>query len=281
MSARDSSKVGFGMRGQNEYDCLIFARQRTAGAVMVAAKLPLSLENKTTLSQPNTRQKGARRTLITVGFIVLLAAVLLWRYTPLAEWADPQRVASVMKGIGDVPWAPAIVVAVFVGGGLIVFPLTLLITATAVVFDPITALITSVTGSLASALLLYGIGHSLMRETVNHAFGKYVEKLRAALENSGIVAVATIRMVPIAPFTLVNLAAGSIGVRLRDYTLGTVLGVLPGTLALTAFGRQLRAIVERPTVGNIALLVAVIVGWVALSLALQRLVARRKAATRS
>ncbi|WP_348240396.1 TVP38/TMEM64 family protein, partial [Salmonella enterica] len=79
----------------------------------------------------------------------------------------------------------------------------------------------------------------------------YVERLRNALDRSGIVAVATIRMVPIAPFTLVNLAAGSIDVRLRDYALGTALGIIPGTAVLTAFGHQLRAIIERPTVANV------------------------------
>jgi len=202
--------------------------------------------------------------------------MLLWRYTPLAHWAEPQRVADAMRRIGDLPWAPVVVVIVFVIGGFVVFPLTLLITATAVVFAPITAVITSLAGALASALSLYGVGHTFMRQTVNHAFAKHVEKLRRALEHRGIVAVATIRMVPIAPFTLVNLAAGSIGVRMRDYALGTLLGLLPGTLALTAFGRQLRTIVEHPTPANVALLIAAIVAWLALSIGLQRFVARRK-----
>jgi uncharacterized membrane protein YdjX (TVP38/TMEM64 family) len=114
-----------------------------------------------------------------------------------------------------------------------------------------------------------------MRDTVVHAFSSAVEKLRSMLSHSGIFAVAAIRMVPIAPFTLVNLAAGAIGVRLRDYVIGTLLGLLPGTVALTAFGHQLREIIEHPTLTNVGLLLAAIAAWIGLSLALQRWVSRR------
>jgi phospholipase D1/2 len=91
-----------------------------------------------------------------------------------------------------------------------------------------------------------------------------------------VIAVATLRMLPVAPYTLVNLAAGSIDVRLRDYVLGTLLGILPGTIAVTAFGHQLREIVARPTLSNVGLLLAVIVAWVTLSLGLQRFLSKRK-----
>lgn len=210
-----------------------------------------------------------------VAVLIVSAGVLLWRYTPLAEWANPERVAAWMERMSGSAWAPLIVIVVFVVGGLIMFPLTLLIMATAIVFAPWMAASLSLVGSVANAIVLYLIGRSLMRDTMTHAFGSYVEKLRQALDHSGIIAVATVRMVPVAPFTLVNLAAGAVDVRLRDYVLGTLLGVLPGTIALTAFGHQIRAIVENPTLENVGLLVAAVAAWIALSLGLQRLVSRR------
>lgn len=227
------------------------------------------------MSERDTKQRSARLILLTVAVMVVAAAVLLWRYTPLAQWADPDRVTAWMESLRQSPWAPLIVVGVFVIGGLIVFPLVLLIAATATVFDPITAVCVALAGSLANAVTLYLIGRLVMRDTVMHAFATAVEKLQRALSHTGIVAVATVRMVPIAPFTLVNLAAGAIGVRLRDYVIGTLLGLLPGTLALTAFGRQLREIMEHPTAANVGLLVVVAAIWIGLSIALQRWAARR------
>jgi phospholipase D1/2 len=228
---------------------------------------------------PVSNQNSSRWILFAVALIVSAAAVVLWRYTPLAEWADPDRVAAWMQKLRSSAWAPLIVIGVFVIGGLIVFPLTLLITATAIVFDPLTAIAISIAGALANALTLYTLGRVVMRDTVVHAFSSAVEKLRSMLSRSGILAVATIRMVPIAPFTLVNLAAGAIEVRLRDYMIGTLLGVLPGTVALTAFGRQLREIVEHPNLKNVGLLAAAILAWIALSIALQRWASRRSGAT--
>jgi phospholipase D1/2 len=213
--------------------------------------------------------------LFAVAVLITAAGILLWRYTPLAQWADPQRIAAWMQTLRTSFWAPCIVIGAFVLGGLIVFPLTLLITATAVVFDPLTAIAISSAGALANAVTLYLLGKLVMRDTVMHAFSSAVEKLRGTLSHSGIFAVATIRMVPIAPFTLVNLAAGAIGVRLRDYVIGTFLGVLPGTIALTAFGHQLGEIIEHPTLTNVALLLAAIITWIALSFTLQRWVSRR------
>lgn len=232
------------------------------------------------MSASPSKQRTARWLILGVGVAVAATAVLLWRYTPLAEWADPDRIAEWMQRIRESAWSPVIVVIAFVIGGLIMFPLTLLITATAVVFPPWAAITLSLLGALANAVTLHVIGRSLMRETMTHAFGEYVEKLRRALDRSGVIAVATIRMVPIAPFTLVNLAAGAIDVRLRDYTLGTLLGILPGTIALTAFGHQLREILASPTLKNVGLLIAAVLAWIALSIGLQRLVSRRKAAER-
>jgi uncharacterized membrane protein YdjX (TVP38/TMEM64 family) len=221
------------------------------------------------------RQRKARWILLAVATVVIIGAVGLWRYTPLADWADPERVVAWMRTLRDSPWAAPLVIAAYVVGGLIAFPLTLLIAATALVFDPLIAIALSLTGSLANALTLYVLGRAVMRETVMHAFAGAVEKLRALLSHTGIIAVATIRMLPIAPFTFVNLAAGAIGVRLRDYLLGTLLGLLPGTLALTAFGRQLREIIERPTLKNVGLLLAALATWIALSILLQRWASRR------
>jgi len=232
------------------------------------------------MSAPHPKQRTARWVIACVASLVAIAAVGLWRYTPLAEFADPEQIATWMERMRESAWAPLIVLAAFVVGGLVVFPLTLLITATAIVFAPWIAIGLSLVGALLNAVTLYLIGRGLMRETMTHAFGAYVEALRRALDRSGVIAVATIRMVPVAPFTLVNLAAGAIDVRLRDYVLGTALGVLPGTVALTAFGHQLRAIIERPTLTNVGVLVGIVLAWIALSLALQRWVARRRPAPR-
>jgi uncharacterized membrane protein YdjX (TVP38/TMEM64 family) len=64
-----------------------------------------------------------------------------------------------------------------------------------------------------------------------------------------------LRVVPVAPFTVVNLVAGASHIRFRDFALGTLLGMIPGTLALVVLSDQVVAALRSPDAAHIALLV--------------------------
>lgn len=225
------------------------------------------------LPRPDARAK-ARWLLGVITLVIVSVAVVLWRFTPLAEWASAQRMAEVIADLQSAWWGALAVIAIYIVGGLIAFPLTLLIAATGVVFDPVTAVVLSFIGVLANATATYLVGATLIRGTMHAAFGRTIQRVNAALTDRGVIAVAVIRNIPLAPFTLVNIAMGAVGVRPRDYFIGTALGVAPGVTAFSVFGHQLRAILSRPTAANIALLAAAILGWIALSLLLQALISR-------
>jgi uncharacterized membrane protein YdjX (TVP38/TMEM64 family) len=60
--------------------------------------------------------------------------------------------------------------------------------------------------------------------------------------------------VPVFPFWLVNLAAAFVGVRLRTFVVGTVIGVIPGGFVYVNVGRRLGTIFdagEEPSLENI------------------------------
>lgn len=216
----------------------------------------------------------ARWLLAVVSLAVLGTALVIWRFTPLAEWATAQRMTELITALQAAWWGPAAVVALYIVGGLIVFPVTLLIAATGVVFDPAVAIALSFVGVLANATVTYAVGATVVRDTMHAAFGRTVQRVNAALKDRGVIAVAVIRNIPLAPFTFVNIAMGAVGVRWRDYLIGTALGITPGILAFSIFGHQLRAILSRPTLANLALLVAAILGWIALSVLLQAMISR-------
>src|SRR5262245_23687339 len=149
--------------------------------------------------------------------------------------ASGERVAQWLEGFAHFKWAPAVVVAVYIVGGLIMLPVMGLSAATAMVFKPAVAVATSFTGTMLSAALLYALGARFLRGRTKQLFGARMERIEKAFSKQGVIAVASVRMVPLAPFTVVNLAAGAIGVRFRDYMLGTALGVAPGITVLCLF----------------------------------------------
>lgn len=239
--------------------------------------VPPDTDAKSRFHTAAQQRARARWVLAAVLAVVLAAAGVLWRFTPLSQWADAERMAEWMDSLHAAWWAPLAVLGLYVLGGLIMLPITLLITATAVVFQPLQAAALSFIGVLANAAVTYAVGAHLVRDTLHAAFGHKVRRVSAAFADRGVIAVAAIRMVPIAPFSVVNIAAGSVALRQRDYLLGTALGIVPGILVLTLFGHQLRAILEHPSPSNLAMPAAVILGWIGLSLLLQRFVSRRNA----
>jgi phospholipase D1/2 len=203
--------------------------------------------------------------------LLIAAAIALWRFTPLADLATANELLSRLQSFADSRWSWIVMPFAYVIAGL-----TVLIAVTALMFEPVVAFVIAFTGTMANAVVTYWVGAKLLRGTAREAIGPAVTKLEAAMDSRGIIAVAVIRTLPIAPFTVVNMAGGLLGLRLRDYAIGTALGVAPGVTALTVFGHQLREVVREPTAGSVLTLVAILVGWIALSLLLQRVVSRRK-----
>jgi uncharacterized membrane protein YdjX (TVP38/TMEM64 family) len=124
-------------------------------------------------------------------------------------------------------------------------------------------------GVMASAALLYGVGFRFGGR-LSSTFGPAVPRVQAALAKRGIPAIAIIRNLPVAPFSLVNVVAGTIRVRFRDYMLGTAIGMLPGIAVLSFFGGQLRKLWEDPSPFRLLVVAGAWAGWMALSLVLQR-----------
>jgi phospholipase D1/2 len=223
---------------------------------------------------------GSRRRAIIAGLLIalLLGLAALWQWTPLGRRFDVESISRWMSVFANTPAAPVAVVGVFVAGGLIVLPVVALIVATALIFDPLTALACSFTGVLASAAATYGLGRLVGRDLVRRVLGARVDGLCGKIAARGLITVAVIRMLPVAPFGIVNVVAGACRVGVRDFFLGTMLGMAPGMLALTLFAGQVRTLIRRPGPLTIAVLVAIVALVLVARAVVRRMVVRRRAA---
>lgn len=213
-----------------------------------------------------------RRVLRLAGVVtVIVCFILLWRVTPLARWTDTASVEPMLETLRASTWAVPIVLGLFVLGSLVVFPVTVLIAATAIVLGPWSGFLWASVGSMAGALLTYLLGHVIGRRPFESLFGEWIHNVDQRLGRGGLVSVFLMRTVPVAPFTVVNIVAGASSIRLRDYLLGTVLGMGPGVAAITLLSDRLRALWEHPTPSRLALLAVAVCLWLAVVLGLQRL----------
>jgi phosphatidylserine/phosphatidylglycerophosphate/cardiolipin synthase-like enzyme/membrane protein DedA with SNARE-associated domain len=207
--------------------------------------------------------------------LVVLGIALAWRYTPLAQLVTADNVRAVLRGVRDEPWAILMVILVFVFAGAIVFPLNILILTTAAVFGPWLGILYGGAGTVTSGVVMFLIGGLLGREALYRMLG---ERWRHGLEGvrrRGLLAVVTFRLLPIAPFTLVNLAAGASGIRFVDFLVGTLIGMLPGLVLLSIMGDRIIRILAEPSAGDIAILILCVAGLIGLAIAAQALLGRR------
>jgi phosphatidylserine/phosphatidylglycerophosphate/cardiolipin synthase-like enzyme/uncharacterized membrane protein YdjX (TVP38/TMEM64 family) len=204
---------------------------------------------------------------LLAGFIVL---ALAWRFTPLSDYANPDSLLRWAESVRQLPFAPVLAVAAFVLGGLVMFPVMLLIVLTASIFEPVPAFMISLAGSLLSALLVYVIGSALGRESVRKVAGSRIHSISRQLGRHGLPSVLVVRVLPVAPYSVVNLIAGASHIKVGVFLLGTVLGMAPGILGMTLFGGQLMNALRSPGPVTLAILVLIVLLVVGLGALLRR-----------
>lgn len=209
-----------------------------------------------------------------IGFGAILAVfvvlALAWRYTPLADHATPDALLHWAATVRELPLAPVFAFLAFVLGGLIMFPAMLLIVLTASIFEPITAFAISLTGSLASALVVYGIGSLLGRDAVRKVAGSKIHTISRQLGRHGLASVLVVRIVPVAPYSVINLIAGASHINVGVFLLGTFLGMVPGIIGMTLFGGQLMNALRDPGPGTLAILALVVMVIIGLGAVIRR-----------
>jgi phospholipase D1/2 len=213
---------------------------------------------------------------IGLGLLGLAAA---WRYTPLREWADPERIATALEPYRTHVLALPATLLVFVVAELVLFPVLVLIFVCGVVFGPWRGALHALAGSLASALIPFAIGRWLGRDWVERRGGALVARVQQVLEKKGVIAVFLVRKVP-APFTLVNVVCGASAVTWTDFVLGTLLGMGTGVVLITVLGGQLLDLARDPDPGQILLSVALLLAPLGLALIAQRVVNQRRGESR-
>ena len=224
--------------------------------------------------------KAPLRTLTT--FTIALVAVLVltaaWSLTPLSELLDSRQIQIALTKIAASPWAPVYVMLAFLGGGLIAFPLTLTIAGTAAAFGPVLGFTYAALGSIASSVLLYAMGAWLGRKTLQSVLGPRLTRIREAICRRGILAIAAVRLVPVAPFTIVNMVAGACGIRFGDYIVGTALGLLPGLATMSLVGHQIFRVFAQPSTRDFLILTGALMLWLTVVLAAQLIALRARKA---
>jgi phospholipase D1/2 len=204
---------------------------------------------------------------------VWLALAELWE--PLARWTpdelrDPHRRSALLglagalvfaTGLG-VAWlalrdgallaaqrellaGPAFALAVALGVQVFL-PVSGMIFVGLLVLGPLAGGLFALAGALAGAVGGWALGRHWVGHRVERIAPARVAAFRRGLRQRSLLDVTAVRLAPVLPFTIGNLAAGAARVRLGEFVLATGLSLLPIWLILAVVVVAIRAVQRDP-----------------------------------
>ena len=132
------------------------------------------------------------------------------------------------------PWALPVAVGAFAVLAFLGVPQFVLIAAAVVAFGPWTGFLYSWIGTLVSSVVGFWLGRQFGAGVLRDFAGEGVNRFMRLIGRNGLTASLIVRLVPSAPFIVVNMAAGVTPMRFADFLIGTGIGIVP-KIALTAF----------------------------------------------
>ena len=176
--------------------------------------------------------------------LLLLGLTAAWRWTPLGDYFQPARAITALRQGGEALglW---LAVPVLTAALALAVPLSMLTLLAMVALGPWGGSAAILLSALLAAAFSQAVGRWLGHTVLLRLGGATVTRVSQSLARRGLWAVIGIRLVPLAPFAVVNMVIGSTHLRLRDMLLGTALGMLPATVAMALFTEQfLRALAQ-------------------------------------
>jgi phospholipase D1/2 len=226
-------------------------------AAMTAASLadmekPVSMETlvQQLAPEPQPRSDASPRfpwVKVLLGMAVVAMLTATWRFTPLAQMFTPDNVIGFFETFARHWWAPLLIMAAYTPASIVMFPRPVITLAAVVSFGAWAGFALAMTGVLLASAIGYYAGRRFGRQTVRRLAGPRLNRLMQVLRSRGVIAITAVRLVPLAPFIVESMVAGAIHMKLWQLTLGTFLGMLPGTLMATILGDAIESALHDPS----------------------------------
>jgi uncharacterized membrane protein YdjX (TVP38/TMEM64 family) len=200
-------------------------------------------------------QRAAR---LAVLGLVAGGVVTAWRWKAVL---DPM---AITVAIGRYPAAPLAFIAVHIAASLVFVPRTLLAIVAGLLFGAFWGIVWGVLGSIAGAVMGFLVARYLGSGLIRFQRATRITPLLERIERGGWRAVTLLRLIPIIPHSLANFGLGLTRLPLGAYTLGSLIGQLPLTIAYAELG----AAGERLLIGGAGWLQPTLIGLAVLSLSL-------------
>jgi uncharacterized membrane protein YdjX (TVP38/TMEM64 family) len=164
--------------------------------------------------------------------IFATGAILLFRFTPLAEYLHPQTLKGIIVNRG--PLAPLVFVLAYSVGICLFLPATLFTGIGAILFGTFWGFLYNITGAMLGASGAFIIGRYLGRDFATSLIGNRLSKYDEKIAENGFAVTLYLRLV-FFPFTPMNFGMALTRVSFKQFFWGTFFGIFTGGFVMTFF----------------------------------------------
>jgi uncharacterized membrane protein YdjX (TVP38/TMEM64 family) len=179
------------------------------------------------------KEKAKWPSYIKWGLVILAGILLAWILGML--WGgvlDKESAIALFTGFRTSSMVIPVMLGIFFIAGFIAVPINLLLVAATVAIGPWITFSCGIAGSLLSAVVAFIVGSKFGRPILQKFADKQLQTISRKVEGRGVLSVAAIRLVPIAPFVVVNLVAGFSNIGFASFFFGSILGMVPGMIGV-------------------------------------------------
>jgi uncharacterized membrane protein YdjX (TVP38/TMEM64 family) len=174
--------------------------------------------------------------------LVAVALLIGWRlgYFDLAR---REHLVTLIREARQTSWAALVYVMAYTLVATLGLPVTVLTIVGGAVFGVTRGVVLAWSGAMAGTLIAYTLARSIGKGSVRRFLGRH-HLLDRLQKRSDFWALLRLRVLPVAPFGVLDYVAGFVGVSLRALLLATAIGILPSLAAYTYVGAGLVAGLE-------------------------------------
>jgi uncharacterized membrane protein YdjX (TVP38/TMEM64 family) len=101
-----------------------------------------------------------------------------------------------------------------------------------------------VVAATSGATLVFLIAKTALGDPLRAKAGPFLQRMEAGFQENALNYLLVLRLIPLFPFWIVNLVPAFLGVPLRTYVLGTLIGIIPGSFVFASVGAGLGSVLD-------------------------------------
>ena len=168
--------------------------------------------------------------------LIWVAVLLTYSLSPLRLLLNHETLVAFLQSLGV--WGTILFAGLYAVSMVIGLPTIIFTIAGGAVFGLVWGTLYSLLGATLGAMGAFWLSRYLLRSWAEQRFGhnQTLQKFQQGIRSQALLFVISVRFIPVTPFNLENYLFGLTLIDWHPYLLGTVVGIIPGTIAYTWVG---------------------------------------------